>query len=74
LVGAIAGIAINVWVAVGSVLYGSKAPMSPFIATEGCNVAAGATNLSTIEHFVSSNTTSNLTRTTYGLMTSLSTT
>ena len=34
--GGVIGLGINVWVSVGSVLYGNKATKSPSIGVEGC--------------------------------------
>ena len=30
------GLGINLWISLGSVLYGIKTPMSPSIGTDGC--------------------------------------
>ena len=35
--GGVTGLSINIWVSIGSVLYGNKATKSPSIGVEGCS-------------------------------------
>ena len=35
--GGVTGLGINIWVSIGSVLYGNKATKSPSIGAEGCS-------------------------------------